>query len=99
MLTDRVKTSLGGTYTGMLRDLTALGMPEDPDSVTWRATAVGSSSSQGRDWLADAFMAVLRLFTRPGTTPQLANLRDAADGFRPRIVGTVLREVDDCCVM
>ena len=39
---------------------------------------------------------------RPGTIPLLAKLRDAADGLRQhyvRIVGTVLREVDACCVM
>ena len=47
-------------------------------------------------------MAVQRLFTGPGTIPLLAKLRDAADGLRQhyvRIVGTVLREVDACCVM
>ena len=54
------------------------------------------------DRLADALVAVQRLFTGPGSSPLLSKLRDAADGLRQhhvRIVGTVLREVDACCMV
>jgi hypothetical protein len=52
------------------------------------------------DRLADALVAMQRLFTGSSTSPLLADLREAADGLRQhyvRIVGTVLREVDACC--
>jgi hypothetical protein len=100
-ITDRVKTSLGAAYTDVLRDLAALGAPEDP--VPLGVDRGGFEQLAGPvDRLADALIAVQRLFIGPGTSPLLAKLRDAADGLRQhhvRIVGTVLREVDNYCVM
>jgi hypothetical protein len=101
-ITERVVASLGGTYTGVLRDLAELGTPEDPDTAPVDVDRGGFEQLAGPvDRLADALLAVQNLFIGPGTSPLLGNLREAADGLRQhhvRIVGTVLREVDACCV-
>lgn len=102
-ITARVVDSLGGEDTAVLRELAELGTPEDPDTVPVEVDRGGFEQLAGPlDRLADALVAVQRLFTSPGTIPLLAKLRDAADGLRQhyiRIVGTVLRQVDACCVM
>lgn len=101
-ITHRVITSLGDTYTDVLRDLADLGTPEDPDTLPVAVDRGGFEQLAGPiDRLADALLAVQRLFTGPETSPLLSTLREAADGLRQhyvRIVGTVLREVDACCV-
>lgn len=102
-ITERVVASLGAAYTDVLRDLAKLGTPEDANSVPLQVDRGGFEQLAGPvDRLADALMAVQRLFTGPDSAPLLADLRAAAEGLRQhhvRIVGTVLREVDDCCVM
>jgi len=101
-ITKRVIASLGDEYTEVLRSLVELGTPEDPDSVPLEVERGGFEQLAGPvDRLADALVSVQRLFTGPGTSPLLTKLRDAADGLRQhhvRIVGTVLREVDTCCI-
>jgi SIR2-like domain len=103
VLTDRVLASLGDDYASVLRDLAELGTPEDPDTVPVDVTRGGFEQLAGPlDRLADALVAMQRLFTGPSTSPLFAGLREAADGLRQhyvRIVGTVLREIDACCVM
>jgi hypothetical protein len=102
-LTDRVLTSLGDDYAGVLRDLAELGTPEDPDTAPVDVTRGGFEQLAGPlDRLADALVAVQRLFIGLGTSPLFTGLREAADGLRQhyvRIVGTVLHEVDSCCVV
>jgi hypothetical protein len=102
-ITARVVTSLGSEDTAVLRELAELGTPEDPDTVPVAVDRGGFEQLAGPlDRLADALVAVQRLFAGPNTIPLLAKLRDAADGLRQhyiRIVSTVLREVDACCVM
>ena len=101
-ITERVVALLGDDYSDVLRDLAELGNPEDPDTAPVDVDRGGFEKLAGPvDRLADALLAVQRLFTGPGTTPLLGKLREAADGLRQhhvRIVGTVLREVDTCCV-
>jgi hypothetical protein len=102
-ITDRVVASLGDTYTDVLRDLAELATPEDPDTAPVDVARGGFEQLVGPvDRLADALVAMQRLFTGPRTSPLLAGLREAADGLRQhyvRIVGTVLREVYTCCVV
>ena len=101
-ITERVVASLSAEYADALRDLAALGAPEDPDSAPVdvdRGTFEQLAGPVNR--LADALLAVQRLFIGPSPSPLLAKLRDAADGLRQhyvRIVGTALHEVDACCV-
>lgn len=101
-ITRRVKDSLGPHYTDVLQLLAALGTAEDPDSKPVAVDRGGFEQLAGPvDRLADALVAVQRLFTGPGTTPLLDKLHDVADSLRQnhvRIVGTVLKEVDECCV-
>jgi hypothetical protein len=102
-ITDRVMASLGSREKDVLRELAQLGTPEDPDAAPLDVDRGGFEQLAGPlDRLADALVAVQRLYTGPGTSRLLANLRDAADDLRRhyvRIVGTVLREVDACCRM
>jgi hypothetical protein len=102
-ITARVVNSLGDEDTAVLRELAELGTPEDPDTVPIEIDRGGFEQLAGPlDRLAEALVAVQRLFTGPGTIPLLAKLRDAADGLRQhyvRIVGTVLGQVDACCVI
>jgi hypothetical protein len=102
-LTDRVLASLGDTYAGVLWDLAEFGTPDDPDTAPVDVVRGGFEQLAGPlDRLADALVAMQRLFTGPGTSRLFAGLREAADGLRQhyvRIVGTVLSEVDACCVM
>lgn len=102
-ITARVVESLGSEDTAVLQQLAELGTPEDPDTAPVAVDRGGFELLAGPlDRLADGLVAVQRLFTGPGTIPLLAKLRDASDGLRQhyvRIVGTVLREVDACCVM
>lgn len=101
-ITGRVVAALGDTYTDVLCDLAQLGAPEDPDTVPVGVDRGNFEQLAGPvDRLADALVAVQRLFTAPSTNPRLANLRVAAEDLRQlyvRVVGTVLREVDLCCV-
>ena len=101
-ITGRVVTSLGDSYAGVLRDLAELGTPEDPDTAPVGVVRGGFEQLAGPvDRLADALVAMQRLFTGSSTSPLLTGLREAADGLRQhyvRIVGTVLREVDACCI-
>ena len=101
-ITGRVVASLGDSYAGVLRDLAELGTPEDPDTAPVGVARGGFEQLAGPvDRLADALVAMQRLFTGSSTSPLLAGLREAADGLRQhyvRIVGTVLREVDACCI-
>jgi hypothetical protein len=102
-ITERVVASLGDKYTDVLRDLAELGAPEDPDTVPLGVDRGGFEQLAGPvDRMADALVAVQRLFIGPDTVQLLAKLRDAADGLREhyvRIVGTVLREIDACCAV
>ncbi|MGH3274029.1 MAG: SIR2 family protein [Streptosporangiaceae bacterium] len=102
-ITERVTASLGSTDIGVLRELTQLGSPEDPDSIPLEVDRGGFEQIAGPvDRLAEALGAVQRLFAGSSTIPLLADLRKAADGLRQhyvRIVGTVLREIDACCVV
>jgi hypothetical protein len=97
-----VVAALGTAYAGVLRDLAELGTPDDPDSEPVDVERGTFEQLAGPvDRLADALLAVQRLVPGPSTNPLFTALRDAADGLRQhyvRIVGTVLREVDACCV-
>lgn len=65
-ITERVIASLGGAYTDVLRDLAKLGAPEDADSAPLQVYRGGFEQLAGPvDRLADALMAVQRLFTGP----------------------------------
>lgn len=101
-ITERVLASLGEPYAEVLRELAELAHPEDPDTEPVDVDRGDFEKLAGPlDRLADALLAVQRLFTGGGTAPVADNLREAADGLRQhyvRIVGTVLREVDTCCV-
>jgi hypothetical protein len=46
-ITDRVVDSLGAPYAGVLRDLAALGAPEDPDSMPLQSEIDGRSWPRG----------------------------------------------------
>lgn len=101
-ITECVTASLSSTEIDVLRELAQLGSPEDPDLMPLDVDRGGFEQLAGPvDRLAEALGAVQRLFAGSSTIPLLADLRKAADGLRQhyvRIVGTVLREIDACCV-
>jgi hypothetical protein len=101
-ITERVIATLGDSYTDVLQTLTDLGAPEDPDTAPVAVNRGSFEQLAGPlDRLSDALVAVQRLFIGPSTSELLAKLRDAADGLRQQyvhVVGTVLREVDACCI-
>ncbi len=102
-ITERVVASLGDEYSDVLHELAELGTPEDADTAPVDVSRGGFERLAGPvDRLADALVAMQRLFTGPSTGRLFAGLREASDALRQhyvRIVGTVLREVDACCVM
>jgi hypothetical protein len=85
-----VLTSLGDEYAGVLRDLAELGMPEDPDTAPVDVARGGFEQLAGPlDRLADALVAMQRLFIGPDASPLFTGLREAADGLPTAVVRRV----------
>jgi hypothetical protein len=99
-LTRRVLARLGGNYETLLTDLAELASPDDPDHPLGVDRGNFERLAGPVDRIAEAMTAIESLTAASGAEA-LTDLRNASAELRRlylRIVGSVLAEVDACCV-
>lgn len=100
-LTERVLTRLGPTYGSALTDLASLASPDDVDRLLGSSRGNFELLASPVDRIAEAMTAIETLLASTNAKV-LAGLRRATVELRLhylRIVGSVLAEVDECCVV
>jgi hypothetical protein len=100
-LTERVLTRLGPAYGAALADLASLANPDDVDRPLGTSRGNFEALAGPVDRIAEAMTAIETLLASTDAKV-LSGLRRATEELRLhylRIVGSVLAEVDECCVV
>jgi hypothetical protein len=100
-ITERVTAAIDDDLRTLLDRVVHLGQPESPDQPIGADRGAFEQLAGPLDRLAEALIAVQDLLAVAGDSEAVRGLGDASQELRRqyfRIVGTVLREVDACCI-
>lgn len=100
-ISNRVNAALGADLRELLTQVAELARPERPDELVDAGRGDFEQLAGPLDRLAEALLAIQDLVTSGGNVAAIRGIRDASDELRRqyfRVVGTVLREVDACCI-
>jgi hypothetical protein len=100
-ISQRVDAAMGEELSGLLHRIAELAQPERADEPIDAERGDFEYLAGPLDRLAEALLAIQDLVTRGGDVAAIRGIRDASDELRRhyfRVVGTVLREVDACCI-
>lgn len=100
-ITARVKEALGGELVDLLGRIADLAQPERADQPLGADRGEFEELAGPLDRLAEALLAIQDLVNLGGDAASLRGIREASEELRRQyfsIVGTVLHEVDACCV-